>query len=272
MSDLIERAQAIDGSVPRETAFPVLIEAFGLRLHALGLRFCGNPEEAQDLVQEVFLRAYDKWSGFEGRAKVSTWLYTIAARACQRMHRKKSGEPERLESLDDLLPFGAPKISVVPSEGDGPLEANLRAEARHQVERAVSALPTIFRQPLVLKEVAGFSLAEIAAILDVKEATVKTRIHRGRLGVRKALEEMLPEREVPQPIYSREVCLDLLNAKQDALDRGVPFEFPGGVVCERCAELFATLDLASDVCRGLGEGLPLPDELKRALAKLGPKE
>jgi RNA polymerase sigma-70 factor (ECF subfamily) len=265
MPDLVEIADALDGSEPRDRALPILVEAFGPRLHTLGLRFCGNAEEAQDLVQEVFLLAYRKWDAFEGRAKASTWLYTIAARACQRMHRKRSGEPEHIQSLDDLLPFGAPRIAVVPDPGEGPEAAEIRAEARREVERAIASLPTIFRLPLVLKEIAGFSLAEIAQILDVKEATVKTRVHRARLGVRRALAGALPERDVPQAVYSRQVCLDLLSAKQEALDRGVEFAFPDGVVCERCAELFATLDLAQEVCRGLGEGEGLPEELRRVI-------
>ena len=60
-------------------------------------------ENAEDLVQETFLQAYRKWDQFEGRSEPSTWLYTIAARICQRMHRRRAGEPERLASLDELL-------------------------------------------------------------------------------------------------------------------------------------------------------------------------
>jgi len=252
----------LNGTEAPDEAIPLLVEAQGGRLYSLGLRFCGNRDEAEDLVQETFLQAYRKWSQFQGRSSPATWLYTIASRVCQRFHRKKSGEPEAVESLDELLPFGTPRMAVVPSEDDGPLATAIRAEGRAEIERAIAELPIDFRMPLVLKEIVGFSLAEIASILDIPAATVKTRVHRARLRIRKALEEALPAKEVAPAIFSRQVCLDLLRAKQETLDRGVDFEFPDQVVCERCAELFATMDLAQGICHDIASG-QLPEELRR---------
>ena len=265
-----KRADSLDGSEEPAEALALLVEDQGGRLYSLGLRFCGSPEEAEDLVQETFLQAYRKWPQFQGRSSAATWLYTIASRICQRFHRKKSGEPERMQSLDELLPFGEPRMAVVPDETDGPLNQQIREDGRRQIEAAIAGLPLSFRMPLVLKEVVGCSLAEIAGILGLKEATVKTRLHRARLRIRKALEEALPEKTVPPPIYSKQVCLDLLQAKQDTLDRGVAFDFPDQLVCERCAELFATLDLAQGVCREIARG-ELPERLRRELlAQVGP--
>ena len=177
-------ADELDGSEPPEVALPLLVDAYGGRLYALGLRFCGNAEEAQDMVQETFLQAWRKWEQFEGRARASTWLYRIASRVCQRFHRKRAGEPDRLESLD-ALPFAGADLAVVP---DGPLTRVLREDARSEVEQAIADLPLAFRMPLVLKEIAGFSVAEVADVLGLKAATVKTRLHRARLRVRQALE------------------------------------------------------------------------------------
>lgn len=262
--------ERLDGSEPAEEALPLLVDAQGGRLFSLGLRFCGNREEAEDLVQETFLQAYRNWSRFRGLSSPATWLYTIASRICQRLHRKRSGEPDRIESLDELLPFGEPRMAVVPDDGPDPAAEEIRAEGRRQVEVAIANLPVEFRMPLVLKDIVGFSLAEIAQILDIKEATVKTRLHRARLRIRKALESALPVEEVPPAAYSRQVCLDLLQAKQDALDRQVEFEFPDRLVCERCSELFATLDLARDLCHDLSRG-ELPLALRRELlARLRP--
>jgi len=264
-----KNADELDGSEPREQAIPLLLEAHGGRLYSLGLRFCGHREDAQDLVQEVFLQAFRKWDQFAGRARASTWLYTIAARACQRFRRRKSGEPARLESLDASLEaqavlgdFAAPSLAVVPDDGE--LSAGLRAEARQEVEQAIAALPAAFRLPLVLKEIVGFSVEEVAEVLGLRPATVKTRLHRARLRVRAALASVLPRREMPPALFSRRVCLDLLRAKQEALDRGARFEFPGRVVCERCAEFFATLDLAEGLCTDLARG-ELPATLREAL-------
>lgn len=243
----------LQGNEAREVAIPHLIQEYGDKLHSLALRFCDDPQDADDLVQETFLQAYRKWEQFEGRAKVSTWLYIIASRLCQRMQRKKSGEPGRLESLEDLLPFGNPRMGVVPDDIDV-LDVAIRKEARERMERAIAELETKFRLPLVLKEIAGLSIEEIAQILDIKPATVKTRLHRARLRIRHALEAALPQREVPQPIFSKRICLDLLNAKQETLDQGEPFEFPDQVVCDRCEELFATMDLGQSICREIAGG------------------
>ncbi len=243
-----------------------LVETQGNRLFSLGMKFCGNREEAEDLVQETFLQAYRSWDQFEGRSSPATWLYTIASRVCQRMHRKRSGEAERMESIEELLPLGAGPMAVVPSTDEGPFEASVRKESCEKVEEAIAALPLEFRMPLVLKEIVGFSLAEIGHIMDMPEATVKTRLHRARLRLRKALEEALPQRDVPGPVYSKQVCLDLLQAKQEALDRAVPFEFPADVVCERCSELFATMDLAQEVCDDIAQG-QMPETLREQLLK-----
>lgn len=239
-----------------------LVAAQAPRLYALGLRFCGSPQEAEDLVQETFLQAYRHWDGFEERSSPATWLYTIASRVCQRFHRKRSGEPDRIASFEELLPSFDPDqggpMGVAP-EDDDPLAATIRSESRERLEQAIAELPLDFRMPLVLKELVGLSVREVAQALGLEEATVKTRLHRARLKLRRALEEGLPQRDVPPPAYSRQVCLDLLQAKQDALDNDRPFRFPEGLVCERCAELFATLDLAQSLCHEVGRGeLPAP--------------
>ena len=264
-----EQLRAVEASAEpaageaRESAIPRLVELHGDQLYALGLRFCGDPEKARDLVQETFLLAYRKWHQFQGRARASTWLYAIAARVCQRSQRRKRDQPGRMRSLEELLPFGESLAAVAPTSAE--LEdLEERTEMLREVEQAIAELPVGFRMPLVLKEIAGLSIAEIAAVLGLRAVTIKTRLHRARLAVRKAIERGRPRVAAPPPIFDRQVCLDLLAAKQDALDRGVAFEFPDGRVCERCAGVFASLDLAQDACRAVGRG-ELPETLRRAI-------
>ncbi len=240
-------------------AIPHLVDAHGGRLYGLGLKLCGNPEDAEDLVQEVFLQAYRKWHQFEGRSDPSSWLYTIGARACQRMHRRRSGEPARMEPLAELLPSG--DEAVPDPEAEGPLDAQLRREAREVIDRALLALPPAFRLTLVLKDIAELSVTEVAEILGIKEATVKTRVHRGRLALRKAMMEELPfdrgakgRKGGEHADHPRSVCLELLRGKQEALDRRVAFPVSDDLVCERCEALFSSLDLAQDLCRDVGGG------------------
>lgn len=259
-----------------EEAIPLLVEQHGDKLFALGLRFCGDRTDAEDMVQETFLQAWKSWDSFKGESSPSTWLYTIASRACQRMHRKRVGEPDHLVSLDaprgeddaplaEGLPMEAGLMGVVPADDD-PLAATIRSESREAVQAAIADLPLDFRMPLVLKEIVGLAVRDIARIMDTPEATVKTRLHRARLRLRDALAVGLPRREVPRTAFSEQVCRDLLHAKQETLDRGEPFAFPGEIVCERCAEYFATLDLAGDVCREITLG-ELPDALRAELLR-----
>ncbi len=241
-----------------------LVDAYGGQVYALGLRFCADRHDAEDLAQNVFLEATRSWQSFEGRSSPKTWLYTIAARVCQRMRRKRAGEPARIGSLDELLPFGEPRIAAIAAEQDEPAQAEIRREAREQVERSIALLPEEFRIPLILKEIVGFSVPEVAQILGVEQGTIKSRVHRARLRLRADVDRVLPRqpRAAPPPAYPVQVCLDLLNAKQEALDRGVPFDQE--VICDRCRSVFASLDLTRDACQDLAGGR-LPAGLRERL-------
>lgn len=246
---------------PAREAVARLFEQYGPRVYALGLRMCDSPQAAEDLVQETFLRALSSWEAFEGRAKPSTWLYTIASRACQRMRRRRAGEPRHLDPIERLLPSGEEDVVQIPSGADPSEEAAL-AEAVDAVRAAVSDLPLDFRMAFVLKEVLEFRVSEIADILGVSENTVKTRLHRARLKVRSGIAGALPRSPGEPPDHSREECLVLLTAKQEALDHDAPFPVPDSELCGRCRSVFATLDLGRDICRSLGSGEELPGAVR----------
>ncbi|MCK6480342.1 MAG: RNA polymerase sigma factor [Planctomycetes bacterium] len=256
--------------LPAEVAIPRLLEEHGGRMYSLGLRLCRDAHRAEDLVQETFLRAWRGWDRFEGRSSPATWLYSIASRVCRRFHRRRAGEPAGMASLEELLPFGEPGMPDLPgSEGGDPAGRAALDEARARVEEAVADLPPAFRLPLVLKDLQGLSVADTARVLGLREATVKTRLHRARLRLRQAVVEGLPRRDGPALAYSRRVCLDLLAAKQEALDRGVPFPLGNEVVCERCRSVFASMDLAAEACAALAAGGPLPEGLRRRILGAG---
>jgi RNA polymerase sigma-70 factor (ECF subfamily) len=254
----------VDADAPADRAIPVLLEAHGGKIFGLALRMCDSAHEAEDLVQETFLQAYRKWDQFEGRSAPTTWLYTIASRLCRRMRRQRAGEPDHIASLHELLPFKDGPVPDLPADDDGPLAENLRREAQEHLERAIVSLPAGFRMPLILKEIVGFSVAEVAEILGLKEATVKTRLHRARHVLREELTKAVPNRDAPPPAYSRRVCLDLLRAKQESLDREAEFPLPEKDFCERCRAVFASMDFARDVCEHIGD-TSLPDWLREAV-------
>jgi len=250
--------------VPAREAVAQLFKEHGDLIYHLGLRMCGNPAAAEDLVQETFLRALQSWDHFEGRSKASTWLYTIASRACQRMKRRRAGEPLHLESYERLLPAKEEGIALLPS-GDSVEDRVALGEVTDTVRQAVAGLPPQFRFPFVLKEMFDFSLDEVARVLGVKEATVKTRLHRARLRVRREIAQGLPSRPHASSDHQRDECLALLKAKQESLDHGTPFPIPEEEVCNRCRAVFATLDLGREACLRLSEGR-MPDRLRAEVA------
>lgn len=246
--------------------FAAVAERVAPRLYRIAVRMCGNPADAEDLVQDTLLQAFRKWQQFQGRSEPSTWMYTIAGRLCQRRHRRRAGEPARMQSLSELLPSPADPLVVLPASADGPVEAHARKEAERAVAEGLRRLPAPFRLPLVLADIAELPSSDIARVLGLKEATVKTRIHRGRLLIRKALMERLPTRPAPPVDHDRQVCLDLLQAKQEALDHHTPFPFSGEELCARCQSLFATLDLGREVC-GLLTGDTLPESVQQLIRR-----
>lgn len=252
--------------LPAKEAIPALLQEHGGMIYSLGCRLCGTTEEAEDLLQETFLQAFRDWHQFEGRSSPKTWLYTIAARTCQRMQRRKVGQPSAVASLDEFASFGAPQLGVY--EPDTPLDEEIKREAVEHLEQAILELPLSFRMPLILRDILEFSIRDIAHMTGLKEATVKTRLHRGRLKLREALEHVLPRQQVPPANYSRQVCLDLMQLKQEALDRGEKSTPElDAIVCERCEVVFAGMDLAAEICEELRQG-HLPEKLHRAILEM----
>lgn len=160
------------------------------RIHRFAQRMCGQGEDVQDLVQETFLKAYRGLHGFRGEAQASTWLYTIAARACIRMRRKRKGEPQHELSLDEFIPTSTGELRLqIPAEGLTPEEALEIKEVRRALHEAIQALPQKYRLVLVLRDMEGLTAKEVGSIMGLNERAVKSRLHRARLFVRKRLSQ-----------------------------------------------------------------------------------
>jgi RNA polymerase sigma-70 factor (ECF subfamily) len=151
-------------------------------------RLCGEPEAAKDLVQETFLNAYRGFDRFRGDARISTWLYTIASRACRRMRRRRKGAPERELSLEEFIPTSDGEFRLqIPIDGLSPEEALQNKELRHALDAAIDQLPKKYKMVLVLRDMEGVSAKEVGAIMGLNERAVKSRLHRARLFVRRQL-------------------------------------------------------------------------------------
>jgi RNA polymerase sigma-70 factor (ECF subfamily) len=151
-------------------------------------RLCGEAESAKDLVQETFLNAYRGLTRFRGDAKISTWLYTIASRACLRMRRKRKGAPERELSLEEFIPSSEGESRLqIPIEGVTPEQALENKELREALDQAINKLPNKYRMALVLRDMEDLSAGEAGAVMGLSERALKSRLHRARLFVRREL-------------------------------------------------------------------------------------
>ncbi len=151
-------------------------------------RLCGEPEAAKDLVQETFLNAYRGFDKFRGDARISTWLYTIASRACLRMRRRRKGAPERELSLEEFVPSSDGEFRLqIPIDGLSPEAALQNKQLRQALDDAINQLPKKYKMVLVLRDMEGLSAKEIGAVMGLNERAVKSRLHRARLFVRREL-------------------------------------------------------------------------------------
>lgn len=157
-------------------------------MYRFATRLCGEAEAAKDLVQETFLNAYRGYKSFRGDAQVSTWLYTIASRACMRMRRKRKGEPDRELSLEEFIPTSEGEFRLqIPVDGLSPEEALQNKQLRQALDQAIAKLPKKYRMVLILRDMEGLSAKDVGGIVGLNERAVKSRLHRARLFVRREL-------------------------------------------------------------------------------------
>lgn len=263
-----DSAAILPGTDPA-IAVPVLLANYGPRLHSTALRLCRHRDDAQDLVQDVFLQAFRKWHTFRGKSDPGTWLYSIAAHSCKSRLRRKGGIDKRMPAVSQLLPWKETTVSRFAAAETGHESVAQRNEAVARVRGEISSLPEHLRVPLLMKEVLGISVLDVATSLGLTENTVKTRLHRARLMLRKSMVANVPALPAPSPIFDKNVCIDLLKAKMDALDRGgnaAGFKVPKADLCDRCRAVFREFDLVQDACSQIAADV-LPASLRNAILK-----
>jgi RNA polymerase sigma-70 factor (ECF subfamily) len=165
------------------SAFDELYQRFSPMVYHLALRLSGDAEEASDLTQDVFLRVYRHLEGFRGRSTLRTWIYRVALNQCRtRLARRR---PLTQGLAEEGVEGGAP----LADPGRGPEELALAHDAGRRVAQALAALPLVFREAVVLRDLEDLAYEEIAAVLGVRIGTVRSRIARGREQLRQLLEE-----------------------------------------------------------------------------------
>lgn len=174
-------------------AFAALVDAYSGMIYRLALKMLNDPDAAEDVLQETFIKAYRHIGRFDGRSRLGTWLYRIATNEALMMLRRRRPE---VVSLDEP-PAGDAALSEPRQIVDWcclPEEELLSQEAREYLERAVQQLSPALRSVFVLRDIEGLSTRETAEVLNISEAAVRTRLSRARLQLRELLSAYFGER------------------------------------------------------------------------------
>jgi RNA polymerase sigma-70 factor (ECF subfamily) len=168
-----------------------LADAYSAKVYQLAFRYLRNREDAEEVVQDVLFKVYRKVGEFRGDAALSSWIYRITFNTAMsrlrtvKYQRQQTDEPQVVSTEGEALP-SAPRREIADWSNLAD-ERVFRSELRRRVFRAILALPAIYRAPVVLRDIQGMSTEEASAVLNVKDQTLKSRLHRGRLILRKQL-------------------------------------------------------------------------------------
>lgn len=164
--------------------FEILMRRYNQRLYRVARAILTDDGEAEDVMQDAYVRAYTHLDQFEGRSRFATWLTRIAVH--EALSRARRGR--RLVKIEDLSLEKKSAMTTLPSNERGPEQQAIERDLQCVLETAVGALPESFRSVLVLREMEGMSTAETADCLNISEALVKTRLHRAHAALRRDLE------------------------------------------------------------------------------------
>ena len=169
-------------------------EAIGLlqsTVYSFSMKVCGHPEDAEDTMQEVLSRSLEHLARIEDPQQLAVWLYTVTRNRCWRMRRKPAHAPASMLSLDELMPSDEELGLLLQDAGKSPESNLLETERRHLLHRAILRIPATLRIVLVLHDMEELTTEQVAQILELQQGTVRIRLHRARLSVRKEMNDLL---------------------------------------------------------------------------------
>ena len=182
--DLVDRLKAHD-----PTAVTDLSDSYSGKIYQLAFRYLRNREDAEEVAQDVLLKVYQKIDAFRGDAALSSWIYRITFNAAMsRLREFKQNLPNvpgKTTDDDTSQPLKREVADWSPLAD----EEILRAEMRRTLVRALKDMPLLYRTAVILRDVQGLTTEEASAVLRVKEQTLKSRLHRGRLMLREQLSD-----------------------------------------------------------------------------------
>jgi RNA polymerase sigma-70 factor, ECF subfamily len=255
---LLARVQAGD-----RHALDELLARVEPRVYRFGLRMCGNPSDAQDVLQETLLAAFKNLKDFRGDAQLSTWLFQIARSFCTKQRRRHEGEPAQHASLEaaQSVPDSAPSNDA-------------RAHARQVgevISAAIATLPEEAREAIVLRDVEGLSAEEAALVVGIEVGALKSRLHRARLGLKQQLSAVLDAE--PGAITCPELAHELAAYAGSDIDQAACDRIEKHLAtCPNCRDACDALKRTVSLCRAIPGGevpMPVKAAVRQALRGIG---
>lgn len=225
-------------------ALEALVRRYQSRVYRFGLRMCGDPADAEDVLQETLLAMVKSMHGYRHEASVSTWLYSIARSFCLKRRRRGKFAPRRDHAVDIN-----DDASTIADPSHGPEEQAAGRQIEQVLAAAIAALPGTYREVLVLRDLEGLSLANIATVLDLRVEAVKSRLHRARLALRETLAPALGLETAPGPD-----CPDVLTTLSRHLEGEITPDVCAAMErhlahCRQCRSACDSLKQTLTLCR-----------------------
>lgn len=256
---LLERARSGDRG-----ALEALLERHQAQIYRFGMKMCRDPEDAKDVLQDTLLAMARGVRDFRGASSVSTWLYTIARSFCVKKRRRSKFAPDEERSLETDAAVDAARAT---DPTLSPEEALAGRQIERAIEHAIAELEPPYREVLLLRDVEGLTAPEVAEVLGMTVAAVKSRLHRARLSVRGRL---LPLLSIPEAPAAPGTCPDVLTMfsqhVEDEISAEVCAEMERHVdACPRCRGACDSLKSTLGACRAYGGSVELPASVRESV-------
>jgi RNA polymerase sigma-70 factor, ECF subfamily len=250
---------------------------------SFSMRVCGHREDAEDTMQEVLLKSISHLPKFNSPKALVVWLYRVAKNRCLMTRRRSKFAPKQDLSLEELMP-DRQEIDRLRTEGGiNPEAFAIRSEEASRLRQTIQRLPAQYRIVLVLRDMEGLTDEEVAEITGLRAGTVRVRLHRSRLFVRKELMKSWKPAggrranavnptaapELPKPARCKAMFAELSNYLDDQLDDSVCAELESHLDgCEPCKAFLASLVAAIEQCRRLPAECPSGKNARRLRREL----
>jgi RNA polymerase sigma-70 factor (ECF subfamily) len=268
--ELIQAADLLHRNTPEAVE-----EAIGLlqdTVYSFSMKVCGHPEDAEDTMQEVLFRSLGHLAKIQSPQALAVWLYTVTRNRCWRMRRKPAHAPTQTFSLDELMPNTEELGRLLQDAAASPEGNLLYAEQHHLLHQAVLRIPAQLRIILVLHDMEELTTEQVAQILDLQPGTVRVRLHRARLSVRKEMSGIVEREPVPpdcgkpsttkakriatkraqRPTECRELFLNLSEYLDGKVEARTCDQMRQHIdACPACVAFLRDLRAAIDRCRSL---------------------